>query len=157
MLIPSTTSENQQKIQTLPFLGSHALESYSRIVVLNDQSHRPDCSQILINTIGADVVKGVGRTRITIGASEVHSHLPNDNCGPYSREGRDILACCPGKRTHWMLTQKHSSLSLLWFANKSLSRQVFSRQWNNYSLSLKQPASPNFLDVLNHRLLYLWL
>lgn len=51
-------------------------ELYSRIIILNYQSHRPDGSQILIDTIRADVMQGIWRTGVTIGAGEVHSHLP---------------------------------------------------------------------------------
>lgn len=42
---------------------------------MNDQSHRPDSGQVLIHTAGADVMKGVRRPWVTIGASEVYPHL----------------------------------------------------------------------------------
>lgn len=128
--------------------------SYSRIVVLNDQPHRPDCSQILIHTVGADVVRELGERGSPL---EPVKSTPTCQITVRSllrgRQGHPRLM----SRKHTLTADtKHSSLSpLLKICQAQQANRYFPRQLNNYSLSLKQPAIPNFLDVLNHRLLYL--
>lgn len=45
------------------------------VVVLNDVPHGPDSREVLVDALRADVVQGLRRPGIPVGAGEVHSHL----------------------------------------------------------------------------------
>lgn len=47
----------------------------SRVVVLDHLTHRPQGRQVLVQPIWTHEVEGVGRARVTVGASEVDPHL----------------------------------------------------------------------------------
>lgn len=48
---------------------------FLRIVVLNDVAHRPNGREVLVNALRADVMQGLRRSRISVRAGEVDSHL----------------------------------------------------------------------------------
>lgn len=50
------------------------------VIVLDDVAHRPDSSEVLVNTLRADVMQRLRRPGVSVGAREVYSHLLADKC-----------------------------------------------------------------------------
>lgn len=102
-------------------------------VVLTSVVFRPapqtDCSQILIHTVGADVVKGVGRRRMPL--EPVKSTPPANTSQWVLFKGKAGASSLDTQETCMTAdTNTHPWAPLLGFANKAV--WVFSRQLNNY-------------------------
>lgn len=67
------------------------------VVVLDDVAHRPDGCQVFVVAFGVDVVEGLGRAGVAVGAGEIDGDLMHQRRGLRRGRGSSIYDFYFGK------------------------------------------------------------